>query len=256
MFSTNRILRKSFSPDDVNWRFEYKYHLNISQYLAVKSAILPYMAIDDYTLASPQGKYIVRSLYFDSRFFNAFHEKMDGNRDRLKLRIRTYVETPGDADILKAEIKVRKNVTTEKYVAPISLSDYQYFMNARHWPKNLSDNPITSEFERYYHLKTQAPAVLVQYEREGYRDRTGEELRITFDHKVRSARSENLFPDHPIFRQHTPGLITLEIKCNKRQPDWLHQLIKDHGLCIASNSKYVQAIIVSHPTVVTPAWSN
>jgi hypothetical protein len=255
MLFTNRFSQKSFSPDDINWRFEYKYHLNISQYLAVKQAIRPYMSIDNYTLASPENGYFVRSLYFDSIFFNAFHEKADGNRDRLKLRIRTYVKKSEDVEILKAEIKVRKNVTTEKYVAPIALADYVHFMKHKHWSDKYSTNPVLGEFERYYHLKTQSPAVLVQYEREGFRARTGEELRITFDHKVRSSKSVNLFPDHPIFREHSPGLITLEIKCNKQQPDWLHRLIRDFGLCIASNSKYVQGIMVSHPTVVTPAWS-
>jgi SPX domain protein involved in polyphosphate accumulation len=255
MSSSNNFLKKSFSPDDINWRFEYKYHLHVSQYLAVKFAIQPYMAIDDYTLASSNKKYFVRSLYFDSLSFHAFHDKIDGNRDRLKLRIRTYTENPEEVEILKAEIKVRKNVTTEKYVAPIDLSDYACFMENHHWPALYFKNTVLSEFERYFHLKSQTPCVLVEYEREGFRARTGEELRITFDHKVRSTRSDQLFPKNPIFHEHSPGLITLEIKCNKLQPDWLHRLVRDHGLCIAPNSKFVQGMMASHPTVVTPVWS-
>jgi SPX domain protein involved in polyphosphate accumulation len=255
MFSANIFSKKSPALDDINWRFEYKYHLTMPQYLAVKSAILPNMSLDEYTKAAPDNKYFVRSLYFDSFFFNAFHDKADGNCDRLKLRIRTYVKSPDDIEILKAEIKVRKNVTTEKHVAPISYIDYLGFMDKKRWPGELLKNVILAEFERYYHQNNLIPVVLVQYEREGYRARTRDEIRITFDHHVRSARADELFPKDTIFRVHSPGSIILEIKCNKRQPDWLQRLIRDYGMMIISNSKYVQGVIISHPSVVTPSWS-
>ena len=255
MFTANLFSRKSPALDDINWRFEYKYQLTMPQYLAVKSAILPNMALDEYTKAVPDNRYFVRSLYFDSFFFDAFHDKADGNCDRLKLRIRTYVDSPDNIEILKAEIKVRKDVTTEKYVAQINYADYLSFMDDQHWPGDKLSNEVLTEFERYYHQKTLVPIVLVQYEREGYRARTKEEIRITFDHHVRSARADGLFPENPIFRVHTPGSIILEIKCNKMQPEWLRRLIRDYGLTIISNSKYVQGVIVSHPSVVTPSWS-
>jgi len=253
----NKINGFSRSPelDDINWRFEYKYQLTIAQYLAVKLALYPHMYADEYTLTGNRNKYFVRSLYFDSVKFNAFHEKADGNSERLKLRIRTYDDEPLNVKILKVEIKVRKNVTTEKYVAAIGLSDYKYFMQYKHWPDSLSYNPVLEEFERYFHLKTQMPTVLVQYDREGFKSRNREELRITFDHHVSSGKSNQLYPECPIFREHHPGWIILEIKCNKMQSNWLHKLVKDHGLRIVSNSKYVQGMMLSFPSIVTPSWS-
>lgn len=256
MSAVNQSLTKAPIFDDFNWRFEYKYHLNINQYLAIKSAITPHMIIDDYTLVKPDKKYFVSSLYFDSLFLNAFHEKLDGNSERLKLRLRTYEKTPHTVDFLKAEIKIRKNVTTEKYVTLIEVPDYQYFMSNKHWPKHFENNPILDEFERYYHLKTQTPMVLIQYEREGYRARSKEQIRITFDHRVRSTQSQELFPSNPILREHYPGVIVLEIKCNKQQPNWLHALVQRFGLCIIPNSKYAQGIVFSLPSVVTPSWSS
>jgi hypothetical protein len=246
---------KSPYLDDINWRFEYKYCLTFPQYLSIRNAIKPYMYFDEYTIASNKRKYFVRSLYFDSFLLDAFNDKADGNSDRLKLRIRTYKPSPEDVDTLKAEIKVRKNVTTEKYIGLISFRDYEYFMKHRHWPNNVSDDVVLNEFERYVHLKNQFPKVLVQYEREGLRARNREEIRITFDHNVSSTKSDVLFPKSPIFRKHFPGFVILEIKCDKQQPDWLHKLVQNYGLRIISNSKYSQGIIYSLPTVTTPSWS-
>jgi len=240
--------------DEGNWRFEYKYRLPVQQYLQVRNYIKPFMEIDEYTHRAPGKKYLVRSIYYDSIFLDAFNEKVDGNSDRIKFRIRTYSETLNEGQVLRAEMKVRKGAITEKHGSFISNHEYQAFIDNKHWP-DLRD-PVLAEFERYVHLKTLNPMLLTQYLREGFRSRSREEIRITFDHQVKSAHSSDLFPQSPAFHEHHHGLIVLEIKCIKQQPDWLRQLVQQHGLRIMANSKFVQGMMAAFPAMVTPSWSS
>ena len=236
-----------------DWRFEYKYRLTYQQYLQVRCAILPYMRKDIYSLAAAQGRYLVRSLYYDTDRFDNFIEKVNGDCDRVKLRIRTYTATPA-ADIpLRVEMKARKGITVEKHSTWVDMDAYQLFLDARHWTD--VENSVLSEFERYVHLKAEQPKIIVEYLREGYAARSGEPIRATFDHQVRSAHAESLFPPNPFFHQHHPGRVVLEIKCMKLQPPWLWQLIITHGLRICPNSKYTQGIEAARSDVVSPSWS-
>jgi SPX domain protein involved in polyphosphate accumulation len=143
----------------------------------------------------------------------------------------------------------------EKYGCFITTSQYQEFMNKRHWP--LKNNPVLDEVEQNFHSKHLQSKVLVEYLREGFQSRCRDDIRITFDHKVRSAFSKSLFPQNKIFfRSHHPQTIILEIKQYEKQPDWLRNIVQRHSLKIVANSKYVQGIEVACPEVVTPSWSN
>ncbi len=237
-----------------NWRFEYKYRLTYQQYLCTRSAILPFMKKDHYSLTRPSGSYPVRSLYFDTDDLNNYEEKVNGDCDRVKLRIRSYSKIPPDGMNLRVELKARKGMAMEKHSTWIDHQAYREFMASGHW-RNLPD-AILQEFERYVHLKAQNPKIIVEYQREGYLSRGREPLRITFDHKVRSAHADSLFPEQTFFRQHYPGFIVLEIKCDKRQPHWLRELIQQQALCIVANSKYSQGIEIALPEVVRSTWSS
>lgn len=237
-----------------NWRFEYKYRLTYQQYLCVRSAVLPFMKKDRYTLAGQGGRYPVRSLYFDTDDLSNYEEKINGDCDRVKLRIRSYSKTPQKGATLRVELKARKGMAMEKYSTWIDYRTYQQFMSTGHWPPQA--DAVLDEFERYVYLKAQQPKIIVEYQREGYLSRGREELRITFDHKVYSARASSLFPDHLFFRPHYPGYIVMEIKCDKQQPHWLRALVQDQALSLVPNSKYSQGIEVALPEVARLTWSS
>lgn len=235
-------------------RFESKYRISRHQYYQIKNALVPFMRLDPFTRVTEQKRYLVRSLYFDTPDYQAYHEKISGDCDRVKFRIRTYVETIEDNPTIRIELKVRKGILMEKYGYFATASQYQEFMNKWHWP--LENNPVLEEFERNLHLKHLQPKILVEYYREGFQSRSGEDVRITFDHKVRSAFSTSLFPDKVFFRLHHPNVIILEIKHYEKQPDWLRNIVQQHSLKIEANSKYAQGIEVARPDLVTPSWSN
>ena len=238
---------------DISWRFEYKYRLTYSEYLRLRSAILPYMKKDPFTAGPEHQRYVVRSLYFDSTDLRAYVEKINGDTDRVKLRVRAYQREMEPDMRVRMELKARKGMAMEKHSTWVNWIDFQCFIKNWHWPD--PSDQVLSEFERYVHLKTLRPKVLVEYEREGYLTRVDGLVRVTFDHHVRSARSEKLFPQDPFFREYYPGTVVFEIKCDKRQPLWLRKLVQDHGLRLAANSKFAQGIEISRPDIVRATWS-
>lgn len=240
-------------PENENWRFEYKYRLSIQQYHRVKAAIRPFVQPDTFTSNAPRGGYLVRSLYYDSADMRAYQEKVNGDCDRTKLRIRTYTNSSLKKSNYRVEMKTRKGVYSEKYSTFVSPAWYETFLLNHHWPAN--SDPLLIEFERYIHLKTLLPLVLIEYQREGFNARAHPSLRITFDHQVQSTKADTLFPTTPFFHQHYRGNIIFEIKCDKNQPAWLHGLVQTQGLRIAANSKFTQGIELSRPELVRPEWS-
>jgi len=234
----------------IPWRFEYKYRLSVQQYYQLKNALAPFMEQDEYTRRAPKNRYLVRSLYFDNDQFQAYYEKIEGNFGRIKCRIRTYTDSLKNNPLLRVELKNRWGESIEKYSTAISPADYLDFMKIQHWPN--PDNPILQEFERIFYLRALKPKVVVEYYREGFRPRTSGDLRITLDHDVRSCYTDSLFPSPPLFRYHHYHLVVLEVKCRFKQPAWVSQLVRSHGLKYIANSKYTQGIEAVRPDLISP----
>jgi hypothetical protein len=224
-------------------RFEFKYRISFHEYLNVRNSLLPYMRMDHFTNRTEHHRYFVRSLYFETPSFQVYKEKLSGDMNRVKLRLRTYEEHLAEASAVRVELKVRRGETLAKYHTFISIEAYEQFMTSGHW--GITDDQVLIEFDRYRYIKAFRPAVLVDYLREGYESRGDEGVRITFDHLVRSAHEKTLFPDRPFFRVHHPNEVVLEIKCRDYSVPWLKRIIHNNGLKLVANSKFTQAIEAS-----------
>lgn len=69
------------------YRNEWKYYISLWEGELLKKRLLPFMEIDDHAL---NGRYTIRSLYFDDYWNSAYEEKIMGVEDRQKWRIRIY----------------------------------------------------------------------------------------------------------------------------------------------------------------------
>ena len=234
------------------WRFELKYKVPVQKYHEIRNAMVPHMEPDEFTKG--KGEYLVRSLYYDTHHFQAYHEKINGDFGRIKIRVRSYTDQKQMDTPLRVELKTRRGAAMEKFSSFVPYYSFAEFMETGHWPEN-EDNPVLTEFARLYHLRILRPKLLVQYMREGLVSRRREDLRITFDRKVCSCSADEIFPKNTFFHQHHPELMILEIKCKQEQPRWLNRLIRDHGLKVMANSKYTQGVELSRHDVVTPMWS-
>lgn len=198
------------------------------------------MKKDNYTLKTPGNGYLVRSLYYDTDQYASYHEKMDGNNERVKLRIRSYSKYPEKNIPIRVELKNRERDLVIKKSSFVTYKEYLSFIENGHWAN--TNDPVLMEFESHMLSKLHKPKVLIEYKREGYETRVKNGLRITFDFKVNSAHSNNLFPEHSFFREHNSDLVIMEIKYKDELPSWVTNLVETYGLKIIANSKFTQGI--------------
>jgi len=237
-------------PIDGDSRFELKYRLTYFQYLKMRNAILPYMVMDPYTSAQPSSRYLVRSLYFDTFDYRSFHQKMSGDCNREKFRLRTYPFGEEYLQEVRVELKMREGNLAKKISVFVPIDEYYHFMKKRHWQS--FDNPITNEFERRLLTKYLRPMLLVEYEREGYQTRLKSSLRITFDHRVRSSHARDLFPKINFYRYLYPRKVVMEIKFKDNLPLWLEMVVREQGMKVIANSKYAQSLQIARHDLYHP----
>ena len=228
---------------DPNWRFETKYRIKILEYYAIKNALPRYMKPDLYTQLKASKRYLVRSLYYDTRDYRMYTEKVDGVCNRIKFRIRTYGTDPLERPDIRVEMKVRKGNAMEKYGCFVSYEGYRQFKENRYW--NSSEDPVLQEFTRYLHKWDLLPKTLVQYDREGFHSRFQDRVRLTFDHRIKSAPANDLFPRNPFWRRHYFSQIVMEIKHQGNMPGWLNHLIQSYHMKVIPNSKYANSIEIA-----------
>ena len=258
MFASIQNAAQNFQRDwlssnltvDEDSRFELKYRLTYFQYLKVRNAIRPYMVPDAYTQRALANRYLVRSLYFDTSDYRAYEQKMSGDCERVKFRLRTYDIEPAATNPIRVELKLRQGNLMVKKSVFVPIEEYQHFMAHRHW-KDVQ-HPITTEFERQSLTQGLIPVILVEYDREGYQTKFKSDLRITFDHRVRSAHARMLFPAHVFFQMLMPRSVVLEIKFKDSLPLWLGRLVREQGLKVIANSKYTQGLQIARHDLYHP----
>ena len=69
-------------------RYELKYLLRRHQVGPLVAELRQQLPVDRY--AGPLGMYPVTSLYYDTPHFKAYWDKLDGHRNRRKIRVRVY----------------------------------------------------------------------------------------------------------------------------------------------------------------------
>ena len=234
---------------DSNSRFETKYRIRMVDYYAIKNALGPYFKPDPYTQIAPNKKYLVRSLYYDTRDYRMYTEKMDGDCNRIKFRIRTYGTDPNKDPDIRFEMKVRKGNLMQKFGSFVTHQQYLSFLDRGFLCS--SEDVVLMEFGRFVKRLNLAPKMLVQYKREGFHSRTLEGIRLTFDHRIISAHAKQLFPENIFWRRHHRTQVVLEIKHQNNLPEWLNKLIHTYHLKVVPNSKYTNSVeIASRETIL------
>lgn len=182
------------------------------------------------------GYYNIRSLYFDDIYHTAYHEKIDGIKDRSKYRIRIY----NLEDIyISVEIKGKHNDLSYKKKDIINKKEYMYLMNKEYDKINIKDRKILEQFIFDIKNKNLVPMVIVDYQRLAYVYEL-EDTRITFDEDIKSSRfNYDLFNKNlPLFSVLEPDEILIEIKFNENLPYIIKELLKDSHMTSIGLSKY------------------
>ena len=203
-------------------RHELKFLITRTQLEVLRHTVGHVLRLDP-NAARNGGNYHIRSLYFDTVFDDALYDKIAGVKDRDKYRIRIYNLT--DKNIFM-ECKTKVGNLISKRSAKISRDLAEQLIAADPTGLEYTQSGLLRDVYREMRTRLLHPVVIVDYEREAY-IHTAEEVRITFDMRVRSGlNSIDLFnPEVPTVPVLPHDETVLEVKYNRVLPPYLRDLL-------------------------------
>jgi SPX domain protein involved in polyphosphate accumulation len=190
----------------------------------------------------------VYSLYLDSPDLLTFAATLQGKRNRFKLRLRFYEDTP-DAPVF-FEIKRRENDVILKQRACVHRASVPNLL-AGHWPSR-SDlvKDDDKNFKAIYNfccLQKQinaGPAAYTAYLREAYWSPGSDNLRVTFDRRLLGGEFCDKLSVANLDEWAEPKVdgVVLELKFSDRFPHWMRVLTQTYNLQRTSMPKYIDCL--------------
>ena len=223
---------------DHQYRHEWKHEISRADLFAIRQRLRAVAETDPHAV---DGKYQIRSLYFDNLYDKALREKVDGVNLREKFRIRCY---NGDTSFLVLEKKSKINGLGTKFSARLTAGEAQRIVDGDvDWMAEAADRPVVQEL--YCKMRSQGlrPTTIVDYTREPYIYRPGN-VRVTFDYDIRTGlrRTDFLNPDCPTIPAGNAPIL-LEVKWDSFLPSVIRDAVQTPGRRVTAFSKYAQCRI-------------
>jgi hypothetical protein len=219
---------------DVHYRHEWKHVINYADLLAIRARMRAVAQSDPHAV---DGKYLIRSLYFDNPDDKALREKIDGVNMREKFRIRLY---NCDRSVIHLEKKSKRNGLGAKYAADLSAEEAQKIVEGDLDWMLCSDRPLVQELYCKMRFQGLRPKTLVDYTREPFVFRPGN-VRVTLDYDIRTglACTDLLDPDAVTVPAGDAPMI-LEVKWDEYLPSLIRDAVRVPDRHVGSFSKYAQ----------------
>ena len=221
----------------VDFRHEWKHEINLSDMIALRHRLRAVAKPDPHAI---DGRYLIRSLYFDNMTDKALREKIEGVNRREKFRIRYY---NGDLSFINLEKKGKVNGLGAKEMAQLTPAEAQAIVEGDlDWMPS-SGRPLVQEL--YSKMKSQGlrPKTIVDYTREPFVFPAGN-VRVTLDYDIRTGLgcTDFLDPDCVTVPAGEAPII-LEVKWDGFLPDVIRDAIQLSGRRVSAFSKYAQCRI-------------
>ena len=216
----------------MDFRHEWKHEISISDAFAIRQRLRTVAKPDTHAI---DGKYKIRSLYFDNLADKALREKIDGVNCREKFRIRYYND---DVSFIRLEKKSKQNGLGNKQSAQLTPEEAQAIVDGDlDWMPS-SSRPLIQEL--YVKMQSQGlrPKTIVDYTHEAFVYAPGN-VRVTLDNDIRTGLGCTDFLDSDcitIPAGHSP--IILEVKWDAYLPAVIRDLIQLPGCRSTAFSKY------------------
>lgn len=181
------------------------------------------------------GRYGIRSLYFDDPRDTALREKLDGVARREKFRIRYY---DGDASFICLEKKTKENGLCGKRSVLLSVQEVQSLLDGELGWMPGSGRPLVQEF--YWKMKSNGlrPRTIVDYTRDAYVFPAGN-VRVTLDSGIRTGlNSTDFLNPASLTVPAGDAPVILEVKWDEFLPDIIRDAVQLPGRHTAAFSKY------------------
>lgn len=218
----------------ITYRHEQKIEIGYGDLLALRARLGAVLKPDPH---APDGRYVIRSLYFDNDRNKALQEKLDGVNHREKFRLRLY---NGDVDFIRLEKKSKINGLCRKESVVLTEAQVQALCEGTVPATGTfrDASPLVQEFLCKMRSQGLIPKTLVEYTREAYIYGPGN-VRVTLDYDIRTGLSGTDFlnPDCVIVPAGNAPAI-LEVKWDEYLPDIIRDLIQMPHRRVGAFSKY------------------
>ncbi|MBR7074687.1 MAG: polyphosphate polymerase domain-containing protein [Oscillospiraceae bacterium] len=222
---------------DIHYRHEWKHEISYADLLAIRQRLRAVAESDPH---AENGRYLIRSLYFDNLSDKALREKIDGVNLREKFRIRYY---NGDPSVIHLEKKSKRAGLGTKYSAALTKDEAQSIVDGElDWMLS-SGRPLVQELYCKMRYQGLRPKTIVDYTREPFIYRPGN-VRVTFDYDIRTGLSctDFLNPDCVTIPAGDAPIL-LEVKWDAFLPSVIRDAVQTPGRRVEAFSKYAQCRI-------------
>jgi SPX domain protein involved in polyphosphate accumulation len=237
----------SFQHKVMASRFELKYLITEEMALRVRDFVQQHLEIDPYGAGKKDLSYPVHSLYLDSDNWEIYWRTINGDKNRFKLRIRYYSESPKVPIFFEIKRRMKDVILKQRCgIRP----PYVQSVLCGQLPKpeemlSPDDPEEGASIHRFIELMMSVnakPKLHVAYDREAYVHPTNDECRVTMDRNVRcvtrfdgriTTTMENPFVC-------TQNVVILELKFTERFPTWYAELVRTFNCFQSGAAKYVE----------------
>lgn len=186
--------------------------------------------------AGSDGRYQIRSIYYDDLYDTCLRENEDGTDPREKFRVRSY---NASSSVIHLELKQKQRGMCRKLSAPLSLGQCGQTMAGRIPDITDKDPALIRKWVAEMQVRHLHPVVVVTYDRDPFVWRQGN-VRVTFDRNIRSSNEIGRFfdkdlPSRPVL---PAGWHILEVKWDELLPDFINEMLQTGLLRQTSFSKY------------------
>lgn len=219
---------------DLKLRHELKHNINFSDYIALSQRLRVIAKQDPHVREN--GRYKIRSLYFDNIEDKVLQEKLNGVNNREKFRIRYY---NNDLDYIKLEKKSKISGLCSKMSTFLTKEQCESIINGDTQWMRYSNEPLLVELYAKMNFQQLRPKTLVDYIREPYVFEPGN-VRITIDSEIKTGlNSKDLFnQDVATMRTNSSNIIILEVKFDEFLPEIIRDIIQVNNRQSSAFSKY------------------
>ena len=221
----------------MQYRHEWKHELNYLDLLSIRSRLRAVAQPDPHAV---DGKYLIRSLYFDNLNDKALREKLDGVNMREKFRIRYY---NGDPSLARLEKKSKLNGLCAKLSNPLTAEEAQRIVDGQLGWMLDSGRPLVQELYCKMRCHGLRPKTIVDYTREPFVYAPGN-VRVTFDYDIRTGlRATDFLDPNCVTVPAGDAPILLEVKWDEFLPSVIRDAVQMPGRHVTAFSKYAQCRI-------------
>lgn len=216
----------------MKYRHEWKHEISYGDMLVLRQRLSTVMKRDKHAI---DGKYLIRSLYFDNASDKALREKVDGVNIREKFRIRYY---NNNTSLIHLEKKSKVNGLCLKDSVALSFEQAQAIANGDYGWMIDSGVPLIQELYSKMISQGLRPKTIVDYLREPFVFAPGN-VRVTLDYNIRTGMNcTDFLNSNCVTVPAGDAPIILEVKWDEYLPDIIRDAVQLPNCRVGAFSKY------------------